>query len=89
MLYDLGLLAAVVTDDGGRFTTDFFPVALLANPADSFRLFNLAASEASAAAAGVAGAATSIPLWQSALSVLLWPIAALAMATLAFRKVTP
>jgi Cu-processing system permease protein len=89
VLYDLGLLAAVVADDGGWFTTDFFPVALLANPADAFRLFNLAASEASAAAAGVAGAATSIPLWQSALSVLLWPIAALAVATLAFRKVTP
>ena len=89
VLYDLGLLAAVVADNGGWFTTNAFPVALLANPADAFRLYNLAASEATAAAAGVAGAANSIPLWQSAASVLLWPVLALTLATAAFRKVTP
>lgn len=89
VLYDLGLLAAVVADDGGWFTTDLFPVALLANPADAFRLFNLSASEATAVASGVGGAAATIPLWQSALSVVLWPLVALALATSAFRKVTP
>lgn len=89
VLYDLGLLAAVVADNGGWFTTSVFPFALLANPADAFRLFNLAASEATAAAAGIAGAANSIPLWQSAASVLLWPLLALALATAAFRKVSP
>ena len=87
VLYDLGLLAAVVADDGGAFTTDVFPLALLANPADAFRLFNLAAADATAAAAGVGGAATMIPLWQSLLSVALWPIVALGLAILAFRKV--
>jgi Cu-processing system permease protein len=89
VLYDLGLLTAVVADNGGWFTTKAFPLALLANPADAFRLYNLAASEATAAAAGVAGAANSIPLWQSATSVLVWPLLALAFATAAFRKVTP
>jgi Cu-processing system permease protein len=89
VLYDLGLLAAVVADDGGWFTTTAFPFALLANPADAFRLYNLAASEATAAAAGVAGAANTIPLWQSAASVLVWPLLALTLATAAFRKVTP
>ncbi len=89
VLYDLGLLAAVVADGGGWFTTDAFPVALLANPADAFRLYNLAASQATAAAAGIAGAANAIPLWQSAASVLIWPLLALALATAAFRKVTP
>jgi Cu-processing system permease protein len=89
VLYDLGLLAAVVADDGGAFTTDIFPLLLLANPADAFRLFNLAASDATAAAAGVGGAAAAIPLWQSALSVLLWPVLSLLLATAAFRKVTP
>ena len=87
VLYDLGLLAAVVADNGGWFTTSVFPFALLANPADAFRLFNLAASEATAAAAGVAGAANSIPLWQSAASVLLWPLLALALATAAKKTV--
>lgn len=88
VLYDLGLLAAVVADDGGRFTTLVFPKLLLANPADAFRLFNLAASNATDAAAGVGGAAAGIPLWQSALSVLLWPVAALALSIAAFRRVT-
>ncbi|WP_323005661.1 ABC transporter permease [Pseudorhodobacter sp.] len=88
VLYDLGLLAAIVADDGGLFTTRVFPVALLANPADAFRLFNLAASQATAAAAGVGAAATAIPLWQSLLSIVVWPVVALGLATLAFRKVT-
>ncbi len=89
VLYDLALLAAIVADNGGWFTTDAFPVALLANPADAFRLFNLTASGATAAAAGVGGAADAIPIWQSLASVLLWPLAALALAAAAFRKVTP
>jgi Cu-processing system permease protein len=89
VLYDLGLLAAIVADEGGLFTTRIFPLALLANPADAFRLYNLAASQATAAAAGVAGAASTIPVWASLTSILLWPIAALALATAAFRKVTP
>ena len=89
VLYDLALLTAIVADNGGWFTTDAFPVALLANPADAFRLFNLTASGAAAAAAGVGGAADAIPLWQSLASVVLWPFAALALAAAAFRKVTP
>ncbi len=89
VLYDLGLLAAIVADNGGTFTTQVFPVALLANPADAFRLFNLAASDATAAAAGVGGAANAIAQWQSLLSVALWPLVALVLATLAFRRVVP
>lgn len=89
VLYDLGLLAAIVADKGGAFTTHVLPVALLANPADAFRLFNLAASQATAAAAGVGGAASTIPVWGSLASILVWPLLALALATAAFRKVTP
>lgn len=89
VLYDLALLAAVVADSGGWFTTDAFPIALLANPADAFRLFNLSASGAVAASAGVGGAAGAIPVWQSLLSIGLWPVLALGLAGAAFRKVTP
>ena len=89
VLYDLGLLAAIVADNGGAFTTRILPLALLANPADAFRLFNLAASQATSAAAGVAGAANTIPVWASLTSILIWPILALTLATAAFRKVTP
>lgn len=89
VLYDLGLLAALVADNGGVFTTQVFPVALLANPADAFRLFNLAASEATASAAGLSGAANTIPAWQALASLSIWPLVALAMAIAAFRRVTP
>lgn len=89
VLYDLGLLAAVVSDDGGWFTTELFPWLLVANPADSFRLFNLAMSDATAAAAGIGGAANSIPPVQALLSLVLWPLLALAAAVAIFRKVTP
>lgn len=89
VLYDLGLLAAVVADGQGWFTTTAFPLALLANPADAFRLFNLSASDAASAAAGLGGAASAIPVWQSLLSILIWPLVTFALAGAAFRKVTP
>ena len=89
VLYDLGLLAAVVADGGGAFTTQIFPWLLLANPADAFRLYNLAASEAAGVAAGIGGAAQSMsPAWALA-SLLLWAAGGFAIATFAFRKVTP
>ena len=89
VLYDLALLAAVVADNGGWFTTSVFPFTLLANPADAFRLFNLAASQATSAASGISAAANAIPAWQSLSSLILWPALALALAVAAFRKVTP
>lgn len=88
VLYDLGLLAVVVLDNGGVFSTEVFPWLLVGNPADAFRLFNLAASDATAAAAGIGGAADTIPWINALVSVLLWPLAALGLAVLSFRKVT-
>jgi Cu-processing system permease protein len=89
VLYDLALLALIVTDGGGAFTTQVLPATLLANPADAFRVFNLSASASVAAAGGIGGAANSIPLWQSAASLALWPLVSIALATAAFRKVSP
>jgi len=89
VLYDLGLLAAVVADNGGLFTTRIFPVALLANPADAFRLFNLTAAHATAAASGIGGAANAIPQWQSLASIVIWPLVSLVLAAMAFRKGEP
>lgn len=88
VLYDVTLLAAIVADNGGFFTTHVFPAALLANPADAFRLFNLAASEATASAAGISGAAGVIPSWASLVSILVWPFIALGAAIATFRRVT-
>lgn len=89
VLYDLALLALIVADAGGAFTTEILPIALLANPADAFRLFNLSASAAADAAGGIGSAADAIPLWQSAASLALWPVIALGLAVAAFRKVVP
>jgi Cu-processing system permease protein len=89
VLYDLALLAGIVADAGGTFTTTVFPLALLANPADAFRLFNLAASEATAAASGIAGAAQTIPPAAALGSLLAWSVAALAAAIATFRTVQP
>lgn len=89
VLYDLALLALIVANSGGTLTTQALPIALLANPADAFRVFNLSAGEAVAAAGGIGSAANTIPLWQSAISLFLWPLLAITLALSAFRKVTP
>lgn len=89
VLYDLGLLAAIVTDGGGAFTTQVFPWLLIANPADAFRLYNLAASDATAAAAGLGGAAGTIAPLHALAAIVIWPLAGLALAILTFRRVTP
>lgn len=89
VLYDLALLALIVNDGGGPFTTQVLPLALLGNPADAFRVFNLSAGQAVAAAGGIGGAAGAIPLWQSAASLIVWPVLAIVPALAAFRKVTP
>lgn len=88
VLYDLALLGLIVTQ-GGEALGAALPAALLANPADAFRLYNLGASEATAAAAGLGGAANSIPLWQGLTSLMLWPVVMLALAIAAFRRVSP
>lgn len=89
VLYDIGLLAVVVADNGGAFTTRAFAWFLLGNPADAFRLYNLAASEATAAAAGIGGAANAIAPLHALASVIVWPVLALALALISFRKVRP
>nr|AWJ66054.1 nitrous oxide reductase maturation transmembrane protein [uncultured bacterium] len=89
VLYDLALLAAVVADQGGSFTTDVFPALLVANPADAFRLFNLAASEGAALATGIAGAADTLPTGAALASIVAWPLAAFALAVIAFRRIVP
>lgn len=89
VLYDLGLLAAIVADDGGVFTRNVFAWLLVANPADAFRLYNLSASGATAVAAGVGGAASTVPPAQVLTSITVWPVAAFLLALASFRKVVP
>ncbi|MDW4550735.1 ABC transporter permease subunit [Defluviimonas sp. D31] len=87
VLYDLGLLGALVLDNGGAFTQTAFPWVMAANPADAFRLWNIAASDAVALTSGMTGAATALPAWAAPLSLCLWPVLAFLLARLAFRRV--
>ncbi|MFV0361370.1 ABC transporter permease [Tropicimonas sp.] len=89
VLYDLGLLGAVVIDSGGTFTTSFFPWVMVANPADAFRLWNIASTEGVALATGMTGVAASLPPWAAPLSVLAWLFIGFALALAAFRRLEP
>jgi Cu-processing system permease protein len=61
VLYDLALLGAIIIDGGGVFTKTVFPLLVLANPGDAFRLFNLATVDAGVPVAGLDGLATTLP----------------------------
>ncbi len=90
VLFDLVLLSALVADDGGLFTRHIFPWLLVGNPADGFRLFNLASLPGDVAVAGgvTAGAAGPSPL--VALVILVaWAGGALLFAIDRVRRIEP
>lgn len=89
VLYDLGLLGAVVVDESGVFTRQVFPWLMVANPADAFRLWNIGASDSVALTSGMAGAASALPVWAAPLSLLVWPFLGFGAARFAFRRVEP
>lgn len=89
VLYDLGLLGAVVMDEGGAFTRSIFPWLMVANPADAFRVWNIAGSEGIALSSGMTGAAQALPVWAAPTSLLLWPLLGFGLARLAFRRIEP
>jgi len=89
VLYDLGLLGALVADDGGTFTKTVFPWLLIANPADAFRMINLPDVSVSELTSGIGAASSVSGFFGQLTSLLLWPFFALSLAWLAFRKVEP
>ncbi len=89
VLYDLGLLGAVVIDSGGYFTQNIFPWVLAANPADAFRLWNVAAAPDVALATGMAGATSGLPGWVPPASLCFWALAGFMLARAAFRRLEP
>ena len=89
VLYDLGLLGAIVLDNGGVFTQHVFPWLMTANPADAFRLWNIGAADGVAAAAGLSGAANALPGWAAPVSLVLWLPLGFLLARLFFGRVEP
>lgn len=90
VLYDLALLGGVVAAGDSLFTTRIFPWLVLANPADAFRLYNLAAF-GSSPVSGIDGLARTMPFPpEAALAALgLWLAALLALGTHLTRRITP
>ena len=86
VLYDLGLLAAVVMNGDGAFTRWVFPWVMTANPADAFRLWNIAGTESLAIAAGMAGTSDSLPGWAAPASLVTWLVLVLWLARAAFQR---
>ncbi len=89
VLYDLGMLGALVADGGGVFTKQVFPWMLIGNPADAFRIVNMPAGEAQALASGIGGAANAVSPNLGLAALLLWPVGTMALGWAAFRKVEP
>lgn len=89
VLYDLGLLGALVADDGGVFTKVFFPWLLVANPADAFRMLNMPNVSVSELSVGITAAKGASGAVAQIVSLLLWPVVTLLLAWIAFRRVEP
>lgn len=89
VLFDLGLLGAIVLDGGGVFTQHIFPWLMTANPADAFRLWNIGAAEGVAMVSGLSGATSALPVWAAPLSLLLWLPLGFILARLSFGRVEP
>jgi Cu-processing system permease protein len=90
VLYDLALLGAVIAAGKSTFTSDIFPWLVLANPADAFRLFNLAALDA-APVSGIDGLARTLPFPPIATLAALaaWLACALAAGRARMKRIVP
>lgn len=91
LLFDMGLLGALVADDGGVFSKRVFPWLLIANPADAYRLFNLSglpSIEQLSGMAGLAKAAKPAPALLL-LSIAAWILLPLALTAARFQRREP
>ncbi len=91
VLYDLALLAGLLASSDGFFAKILFPYLLLFNPADAFRVFNMAAIEASGISSGLGGVGKEMPVAPvfAILSPVMWMGMALAVATFILKRVQP
>ena len=91
LLFDMGLLAALVADDGGMFSKHVFPWLLIANPADAYRLLNLSGMPSIEQLSGMAGLAKTAKPASSILlaSIVAWILLPLALTAARFQRREP
>ncbi|GAA0567239.1 ABC transporter permease subunit [Caenispirillum bisanense] len=86
VLYDMGLLAALVATGGQGFLGQTLPAWLLANPADAYRLLTLAAFDGAGAIAGLEAVVADLPAVWPMLALLAWIAGPLAVAWTIFAR---
>lgn len=88
VLYDMALLGLLVVDQGRTISAGVLSALLLANPADIYRMFNLAGSANVSLFSGMAGLAGTMTLGPPLLLVALltWTLLPLGLAALAFSR---
>ena len=88
VIYDLGLLGALLLDSQQALSSGLFTALLLANPTDAFRVFNMTLVEGVREAGGLAGlGAKTLPHPLLPLGLLaLWAAAGLGAATALFVR---
>lgn len=91
VLYDLALFGALVADADGVFARSVFPWMLLVNPADAFRLYNLALLDTGGSGASLSGitAALPFPAWAGVVSLAFWTVFAISLSALCLRRIEP
>ncbi len=84
VFYDLGLLSALMLDDGKYISEAMFTTLMLANPADAYRLFNFTGITEVAKLVGTSDLKTGItaPL----LSMLIWIVVPFILTVMRFMK---
>jgi Cu-processing system permease protein len=91
VLYDLALLGGLLASPDGIFAKVLFPYLLIVNPADAFRVFNMAAIDAGGASSGLAGTGATLPFPPqfAVLSPFVWIALALAASGFVLKRVQP
>ena len=88
VVYDMAMLGALVADQGRNLDAAAVSWMLLLNPADAYRLLNLAGTSTVSAFAGVSGLASQAGLSaaEPLASLALWTVTPLALATALFAR---
>jgi len=91
VLYDLALLGGLLVSSDGLFAKTLFPYLLVINPADAFRVFNMAAINAGDASTGLASIGENLPFTPqlAIVSPVSWILIALALSTVILKRVQP
>ena len=91
LLFDLALLGLLVVDEGSLISQQTLQALLLANPADSYRLYNLVSLPDTAMLTGMAGLMekVALPALLPVLTLILWIVAPLGLAAWLLQRRSP